>query len=675
MAIARLLKTEIVCGADEDSRLLSELEAARIIHIEDMHQKLPEEYAGIEAGRGVDTTENDAFLQKTKIVLDAFDKSSPIKKGLLENFFGSPPYVEADTFMQTVSGVNLGEIEPRIVTLTAEMDSTSKELARLSDLKTAVEPWLPLGEKLSALARMSRFSQIPIASSPAQVAMVLEALDQAVAAGDAAWAPALDEEKRASGIIFVVPEKAAEVTQLVKSLGVEPARLPDLDETPRQALSRIDAETESLRVRLSELESFMEADALENRSKVQAVADEHANAKKKRGLRKNLLFTRSVLVIRGWVLERDRGRLEELLTAHFPDSIVNMAAPTKEDNPPVKLENRKLLQPFQTLLEMFGLPSYFSVDPTWFVAIAMSLFYAICLGDAGYGACQILLTWWLMRKFKPSEGTRLFLRMFMEMGVLTVIFGILTWSFFGFSWGYEYGGPKILGFLPLFYPTKDILLIIGIGAAVGTVFQLGSILLSFYASLKNGDFAGAYFDRLAWLVMLLSGIALIGSKVLPGIPSAVFTVSLVVFFTALGVIVCFAGRESKGIVGRIGIGLISLYGIVGYYGIVSFLGDVLSYLRLAILNLTGGYISFVANTLGNLIRGGGGEMVFAILTTIIALLPMLLFHTLNFVLSMLGSFVHSLRLNYLESFSRYYGSGGKIFSPLKKEGRYYRFEL
>jgi len=209
MAIARLLKTEIVCGADEDSRLLSELEAARIIHIEDMHQKLPEEYAGLEAGRGVDTTENDAFLQKTKIVLDAFDKSSPIKKGLLENFFGSPPYVEADTFMQTVSGVNLGEIEPRIVTLTAEMDSTSKELARLSDLKTAVEPWLPLGEKLSALARMSRFSQIPIASSPAQVAMVLEALDQAVAAGDAAWAPALDEEKRASGIIFVVPEKAA----------------------------------------------------------------------------------------------------------------------------------------------------------------------------------------------------------------------------------------------------------------------------------------------------------------------------------------------------------------------------------------------------------------------------------------------------------------------------------
>ncbi len=139
------------------------------------------------------------------------------------------------------------------------------------------------------------------------------------------------------------------------------------------------------------------------------------------------------------------------------------------------------------------------------------------------------------------------------------------------------------------------------------------------------------------------------------------------------VILLFAGRESKSIGGRLVVGIISFYGILGYYGAVSFFGDVLSYLRVAILNLTGGFIAFVANTIGTLIMGKG-NIIFVAISIAIALAPMLLFHVLNLVLSMIGAFVHSLRLNYLESFSRYYGSGGRSFSPFKKEGHYHRFE-
>jgi V/A-type H+-transporting ATPase subunit I len=222
-------------------------------------------------------------------------------------------------------------------------------------------------------------------------------------------------------------------------------------------------------------------------------------------------------------------------------------------------------------------------------------------------------------------------------------------------------------------PSQDVLLIMGIAAVIGALFQLGSILIGFYASLKSGDKAGAYFDRLAWLVFLIGGLVFLATLFFPGLPAAVRIAGLVLCGAGFLTILLFAGRDSKSIVGRIAVGVISFYGIVGYYGVVSFFGDVLSYLRLAILNLTGGYIAFVANTIGQLLRGGGGIIV-AALMTVISLVPILFFHVLNLVLSMQGSFVHSLRLNYLESFSRYYGTGGKAFSPLKKEGRYYRFE-
>jgi V/A-type H+-transporting ATPase subunit I len=112
---------------------------------------------------------------------------------------------------------------------------------------------------------------------------------------------------------------------------------------------------------------------------------------------------------------------------------------------------------------------------------------------------------------------------------------------------------------------------------------------------------------------------------------------------------------------------------VGYYGLVSFFSDVLSFCRLAILNLTGGFIAMVGNLLGSLIISTSG-VITAIFTIIIGTVIILFFHVLNLVLSMQGSFIHSLRLNYLESFGRYYKTGGKPFLPLRKEGQYYRFE-
>ncbi len=148
----------------------------------------------------------------------------------------------------------------------------------------------------------------------------------------------------------------------------------------------------------------------------------------------------------------------------------------------------------------------------------MTLFYAICLGDVGYGLVQVLLAVLLIRKYKPAAGTRLFLDLFVQLGVASAVFGLITWSFFGTSPGYTAGGPKILGFLPLFSPTTDFLLIIGVGLAIGVVFQLASIVAGLVNALKHGDVKAAVFDYGAWLVMLAGLQVWAAARFLPGVP-------------------------------------------------------------------------------------------------------------------------------------------------------------
>ena len=136
-------------------------------------------------------------------------------------------------------------------------------------------------------------------------------------------------------------------------------------------------------------------------------------------------------------------------------------------------------------------------------------------------------------------------------------------------------------------------------------------------------------------------------------------------------IVLFAGRGSGNLVARILAGVVSLYGIVGYYGLVGFFSDALSYMRLAILNMTSAFIAFVAQVIGGLFLGGGSVLL-AVIGALVGAVIFVFFHLLNLVLSMLGAFVHSLRLNYLESFQRYYPEGGRAFTPFQRTGRFFR---
>jgi V/A-type H+-transporting ATPase subunit I len=673
MAIAKVLRADIVCGAGESAALLDLLEGSGLVEVVDAHAELPPEAAEVEVRPSVDLSACDSVLSRTRAMLEAYQRFLPVRKGMLQGFFGSPPYVTETEFHRIYEGFSLDEAAASLESAVREHDELAESAAAREQLLALLAPWESLGialEELSGLAwarlfpvRVLRRQQEPLSTRIAELGL----------SADTTWTEVSGDEKQAWGIFASVAEARERLEQLLREAGVELVELPASGGTPRQLMGSAAAGLAATRGRIAAIEERLAGEAATMRPVVQAVSDEYSGRRRDLLVQNSLYHSGHAAAVTGWILERDRPMLEGLLAERMPSVQAYLRPPVKAENPPVKLDNPRILKPFQMLLDMFGLPPYFGFDPTPMVAAAMTLFYAMCLGDVGYGAVQAVLAWLLLRKYKPAEGSRMFLTLLLELGIAAVVFGLLTWSFFGLSPGYTAGGPKILGFLPLFQPTSDFLLVIGIAIAIGVLYQLLSILAGLYGAVIVGDLKAAIFDYGAWFLLLVSILLWVGGKLLPGLPKAVGTAGMIGVAASVLVIIGFAGRDAKTFIGRIFTGIISLYGIVGAYGLVSFFSDALSYCRLAILNLTGGFIAMVGNLLGGLIISTDG-IVAAIFTVIIGTVIIVFFHVLNLVLSMQGSFIHSLRLNYLESFGRFYKTGGKPFRPLRKEGQFYRFE-
>ncbi|MCX7030253.1 MAG: hypothetical protein NTU62_09050 [Spirochaetes bacterium] len=671
MSIARMLHADLVCDAGAGADLVSRLERAGILQVIDLHQGLPEELGVIERRPDLDAPGLDEELQKVRQVLETFDRFLPVKKGMLQGFFGSPPFVTEQQLQEIAERLDADRYAPELQQRTEEHDRTISELEDARELQARLAPWEALDLDLAALASARHSSIVTVQATTTQHETLSTLVRESGAGSDFAWQEVGHDDRTLWGGWATLADRRADLEGWIRQAGVSPVHLPDIAETPRVALARLATKIATLESRRDALASSLAADAAEKRPLAQALHDELANQRKNTRVPGSFFSTRTVTVARGWVLERDRVRLEALAAEAGADLVLRK--PLKEESPPVFLVNRRLLRPYQILLEMFGLPSYTGFDPTVFVGVAMTLFYSICLGDVGYGLVQVLLAVLLKRKYKPAAGTRLFLDLFVQLGIGAACFGLLTWSFFGTSPGYKPGGPKILGILPLISPTNDFLLIIGVGLAVGVLVQMSSIGAGLVNALKNGDVKAAIFDFGAWLAMLFGLQLWAATKFLPGLPAVVSTVGLAIMSLGALVIIGFAGRDAKTIGGRLATGVISLYGIVGAYGIVSYFSDVLSFSRLAILNLTSGFIAMVGNLLGSLVTSTAGVLA-TILTLPFGILIVVLFHVLNVVLSMQGAFIHSLRLNYLESFGRYYRGGGRPFLPLRREGTHYRFE-
>ena len=323
---------------------------------------------------------------------------------------------------------------------------------------------------------------------------------------------------------------------------------------------------------------------------------------------------------------------------------------TVEQNPPIELKNNKFVRMFEVLTDMYGRPAYDGFDPTPFIAVFFLLFFALCMGDAGYGLVLIVIGLLL----KKVDSFKSLAPLVVTLGCATVVVGFFLHTFFSIDiaqWKCFEGIKWI--FLPdeiAGYAGGMVLSLI-----VGVVHLCLAMLVKAYNAVRLHGFA-ASLGTLGWTLLIVGGVV-VGAVALTGVLSSEVTKWIIIVLgvvSALGIFVFNDPKRNK--LANVGMGLWDTYNTV-----TGLLGDVLSYLRLYALGLAGAMLGMAFNDMGKMVLGDGSNA----LLWIPFILLVLIGHTLNIAMCALGAFVHPLRLNFLEFFknSGYEGSGRK-FNPL-----------
>ncbi len=362
------------------------------------------------------------------------------------------------------------------------------------------------------------------------------------------------------------------------------------------------------------------------------------------------------LFLEGWVKAKDYPKLEKII-AGIDASSIAVVEPGENEEPPIEIDNAPVVRPFETITRLYGTPGISDVDPTVFLAPFFALFFGLCLTDAGYGLVVAGLLAWVIRKF---QGDKKALWMLLVCSLMAVLAGAITGSWFGDTiqtlLPQDEGsiGATLEGWrqkLMLFDPMQQPLIFIGISLALGYIQILFGLGIAFVNLLKQKNYAAAVFEKLTWLILLncILLYALAKMNVLPaGLAKPVGILALVQF----ALIFWFTERNS-GLAGRIGGGVFAVFSTVFY------MGDMLSYVRLMALGMVSAGLGMAINILAKLL------MDIPYIGFVLGMLMFVVGHIVNILLSLLSSFVHSLRLQFVEFFPKFFTGGGREFTPLR----------
>lgn len=373
----------------------------------------------------------------------------------------------------------------------------------------------------------------------------------------------------------------------------------------------------------------------------------------------------SLRLLVGWVRA---DRTEELTTVLDADHIFyEMEDPAFEDDVPVQITNGRFTSLFEPILRMYSLPNYHDLDPSFYFAPFFMLFFGLCLGDGGYGLL-VLFGGLAVAKFCKGDVCN-YGRLMAWLGMMTVICGLLMGTFFGIDlsqqdWAFlapvkpyflnDNGVGPIFGYSPMMV----------LSVIIGLIQVLLGMILKGCKAVKNYGFAYG-IGTFCWVAAIILAVILYG---LPTcgvqLPQAVqYILMALIGISALGIFFYNSPgsyrRPLLGLLGNIGGGVWATYGMA-----TGLLGDLLSYIRLFALGLTGGVLGGVFNSLAI-------DMTSS-LPVMVRWIPMILIllagHGITFALSMISAFVHPMRLTFVEFFKNAdFEGGGKEYSPFRKE--------
>ncbi len=463
-----------------------------------------------------------------------------------------------------------------------------------------------------------------------------------------------------STFFFLLTHESSVVTvkQTLENYRFTPVDFGKALGTVSEEIREVKQNQESLESRLQEIE-LQKRELAKNVREIKLAADSLLWKRQKKEAIEISSGTKSTTYITGWVSARDAATLSQELFAITPYVEVFEVEAEEGEVPPVQLKNNAVVKPFESVLNLFGTPAYSEVDPTPFLAPFFAIFFGFCLTDAGYG---ILMTVTLLIALKVLPTTKQMHQMLVLLlfgGVSTIIMGILFGGYFGMTqeqlpFLVNEATGKFYG--QIFDPVKDLMpKIAALAFGLGFLHIILGVILGFVNKIRNKDTVGALLIHFMELV-LVGSVA--GIVLLPSLSKVFFGTLLI----ACAGIIWGTGPKDSHVFGRIAFGFLELFMGV----IVGWVANLLSYSRLFSLGLATGVIALAFNSIASTLGG----MMPALIGIPVMILLILFGHSLNIGLNLLGAFVHSGRLQFVEFFGKFLEGGGRKFSPLSRKTTY-----
>ncbi len=638
MAIAGVKKTILVVHKDEKDALIENLQKASVIHISDIwksklfQQELPEEQSPQK------TTYGD-ILQRLKRVINGLKNYAPQQGGGLLG--GGKEKVSAEEFKEIVKSYDPQPVISAFEEIKKRQNAIKLERNAIKEQISALSPWAPLKYDVSELKEVRDVVLLAGTVSLKSLEILKNASIEVEEVNR--------DSKKAYVLVAYLKEDEAEVRKVLAEAGFEAFDFRDVkgrveDELKRlqQKLEELDREEEILENRLHEL--------ARERKKLQIIHDYYATLMERERVESLSLSTNETFILEGWVIEDNWQKFREI-TDRFESVSVVEVEPAEGEKPPIALKNKKIFRPYELITEMYGLPDFREVDPTPLLMPFFVVFFGVCLTDAGYGLVVTLLALWLMKKMGAENRL---LAILAGGGLFTIVAGALTGGWFGDLF-VRFNIPFLAAIrskLMWFDPMEDPMKFFYISLAMGYIQILWGLLIGFYNKWKMGARLNGIANELAWVIVLMGLVLLYVAH---------FSWAKWAVYLGLALILFLSG-SSKNPIFRFFQGLYNIYNGIG------FIGDLLSYVRLMALGMVTAGIAMAVNITAQLVKP------IPFIGWLIALLVLVGGHIFSIAVNVLGAFVHTMRLQYVEFFTKFYSNGGKPFRPFSERHEFVEIE-
>ena len=636
MAIVKMKKFKLFALEKDRKSLLKELQKFSYVHFVKTKED-DESLKEIELNQ--DMTIIREKSQKVKWMLNYFSKLFPkeTKKEIDESSIKETLFVLVE---QQASKYDFSNDYENLANISREIDSNKEEITNLETYRKELSKWLNIKESLGNLKafKTAKFFLGTVAKKN------FEPLKDKLRNFEHTYIEEISDESSQINIMLLTSNtEEKELKNELKTYSFTETNF-NFDTSFTEEYEKTKNREEELKKANEKLKEKVEK-LLKLIPKLLIQKEYLDNALMRETVVSNFKATDTVNVIEGYIPLDMEEEFKKIINKNSNKSnYLEITEVDKDDEEvPILLKNSGITGLFASITQMYALPKYNEIDPTAILSIFYWIFFGMMVADFAYGLILFILSGLALMIGKFDENKRKFLKFFFALSFSTMIWGLLYGSAFG---------DLIKLPTQVLDSSKDFMSIFILSIIFGAIHLVIALGIKAYILIKNGHFMDVIYDVFLWYLTLTSLIILL----LAGrFGLSEFTKNIFIACAVIGMlgIVVFGARDAKTLVGRIGGGLYSLYGITSY------IGDFVSYLRLMALGLAGGFIASAINIIVKMLVSKG------ILGIILGVVVFTLGQSFNIFLSFLSSYVHTSRLTYVEFFSKFYEGGGKAFKKFR----------